>query len=77
MTHRIHVLSPADLKPGTITPAGRVIEKVTLYENPSGGTLLAGIETEGGKLEALSWPLAYGWTVDGVKVEPPKGEDGG
>lgn len=71
MAARVHILSPTDLKPGSVSPNGRVIEKATLFVNKDAGTVIVAVEYEGesalrGGGDVFMWPLANGWAVDGV-----------
>lgn len=65
MATRIVILSPLDLKPGTISPNGKVVASATIYAPGGAQSVVADVRFEDGTSEAVMWPSGIGWTVDG------------
>ena len=61
MSKQIVILSPYDLKPGTVDPNGRVVEKAVLHYNAE--HMIAAVDYTDGSFDAISWPLGTGWIV--------------
>lgn len=64
---RITILSPTDLKVGTVAPDGREVALVTAYwpEDESVVVVLLSVTFTDGSEAVYSWPNGAGWTVDG------------
>ena len=63
---QIVILSPLDLKRGSVAPDGRVIKKSTMIAALR--EVVVDVEFEDGTSGAYMWPNGSGWTVDGRKA---------
>lgn len=61
MSARVIILSPLDLKPGTVNADGRVVAKVEIHYTDT--TMVAGVDYQDGTSGAFMWPLGNGWKV--------------
>ncbi len=59
----VTILSPLDLKPGSISPDGRVVKRARMYA--TGKMVVVDAQFTDGTSTALMWPSGRGWTVDG------------
>lgn len=60
---RIVILSPLDVKPGSIAPDGRVVKSAHMWV--SGTDVLVAAMFEDETQQVFMWPSGTGWTVDG------------
>lgn len=65
---KVHILSPLDVRPGSIDPKGRVVKKAQLHHGHP-DQILVSAEFEGGGSAVYMWPNGSGWTVGGRKAE--------
>ncbi len=61
---KVFILSPMDVKKGSIDPKGRVVKTATLFSGHP-DQIVVSVEFEGGGSAAYMWPNGSGWTVDG------------
>lgn len=61
---QVVILSPKDLKPGSVDPKGRVVKLATMFSSAT-AQIVVSVEFEDGTSGAYMWPNGSGWTVDG------------
>lgn len=64
MPDRVVILSPTDLKPGTVSPQGKVIHYSRMHYGDPKFIVVQVVYTDE-TIDAFSWPNGAGWTVDG------------
>lgn len=64
MPDRVVVLSPLDLKPGSVSPQGKVVKYSRMYYGDPKFVVVHVVYTDE-SIDAFSWPNGVGWTVDG------------
>lgn len=64
MAERVTILSPLDLKPGSVSPDGHVVKEATMYYGDP-RLIAVHVEYTDGKIDAFSWPSGKGWFVNG------------
>jgi hypothetical protein len=60
---QIFMLAPSDLKPGSISPEGKVVKRATISATTK--LIVVHVTFEDGTSTAYMWPSGSGWTVDG------------
>lgn len=63
MAGTVTILSPLDVKPGSIDPSGRVVESAKMYV--SHGVIVIDAKFTDETSSAFMWPSGSGWVVDG------------
>lgn len=63
-TKQVVILSPLDLRPGSVSPEGRVIKQAQMYYGDPRMIAVHVVYTDD-TIDAFSWPNGTGWTVDG------------
>lgn len=63
MAETLTILSPLDVKPGTVAPDGRIVAKSTMYVSED--FVATEVVFDDGSLKAFAWPNGKGWVVDG------------
>ncbi len=60
---KIFILAPSDLKPGSIAPDGRIVERARITANSK--AVVVSVKFTNDTSTAYMWPSGSGWTVDG------------